>query len=182
MGKLVVAIGNVGASYTWTRHNIGFLFADFLLQHMRGTPFKKVPPLFSFVAKGETPLGPVVLIKPTTYVNLSGKAFSAVRKYYQIPSNQILVVADDVNHPLGSTRLRWQGGSGGHKGLKSIRDSLGSSDYWQLRLGVGRPENDHHGLSDFVLGNFLQEEQEQLPNIFHNAEKLFLDWLAQETP
>lgn len=180
MGKLIVAIGNIGDSYTWTRHNVGFLLADFLISRMRAPLFKKVSPLFSFVSKVSSLSHDVTIIKPTTYVNLSGKAVVAAKKYLQVESKHILVLADDVNHPFGSVRLRWQGGSGGHKGLKSIRDALGSSDYWQLRLGVGRPDDNRHGLSDFVLGKFLKEEQEQLPSIFQEAEQLVLGWLEQE--
>lgn len=176
-GKVVVAIGNYGTRYIWTRHNIGFLLADMLVQ---GAVFKSVPSLFSLVAKTTTTHGSLIVIKPTTYVNLTGKAVASVKKHYGIDSKQMLVLADDVNHAFGSVRLRWQGGSGGHKGLKSIRDALSSSDYWQLRLGVGRPADDRMGLADFVLGEFSKQEREQLPTIFNEAQKLFFEWLSAE--
>lgn len=177
MGKLVVAIGNYGGRYTWTRHNIGFLLADMLVQD---ASFKSVPSLSSLVAKVSTPSGPLIVIKPTTYVNLTGKAVVSVKRHYGILSNHVLVLADDANHAFGSLRLRWQGGSGGHKGLKSIRDMLATSDFWQLRLGIGRPEDDRMDLATFVLGEFSKQEREQLPSIFNEAQKLFFDWLAKE--
>lgn len=177
MGKIVIAIGNYGARYTKTRHNIGFLLADMLV---KDASFKSVPSLFSFVAKMATSSGPVVFIKPTTYVNLTGKAVLAATQYYDISFNHMLVLADDVNHAFGSVKLRWQGGTGGHNGLKSIRNALFSSDYWQLRLGIGRPEDGKGDLANFVLGEFSRQEYEQLPSIFEEAERLFFDWLDLE--
>ncbi|WP_348663128.1 aminoacyl-tRNA hydrolase [Chlamydia vaughanii] len=178
MTMLIVAIGNPGRQYTWTRHNIGFLCADKLVQGFPGAQFKEIPKFFSDVAKVESPCGPMVFIKPRTYVNLSGKAVRVTKEYYNIEMNHILVLADDVNQPFGNVRLRQNAGSGGHKGIKSITQSLGSNDYWQLRLGVGRPQREDIELSDFVLGQFTEEEQLGVQSLFIEASALFSQWCS----
>ncbi|MEF9496999.1 aminoacyl-tRNA hydrolase [Chlamydia sp. 04-14] len=178
MTMLIVAIGNPGRQYTWTRHNIGFLFADKLLQGFSGAQFKEARKLFSDIAQVESPKGTMVFIKPKTYVNLSGKAVSAVKEYYDIATDHILVLADDVNQPFGNVRLRQNAGGGGHKGIKSITQSLGSNDYWQMRLGVGRPQREDIELSDFVLGQFTEEEQIGIQSLFIEASALFSQWCS----
>ncbi|SYX09281.1 Peptidyl-tRNA hydrolase,peptidyl-tRNA hydrolase,Peptidyl-tRNA hydrolase,peptidyl-tRNA hydrolase,Peptidyl-tRNA hydrolase [Chlamydia poikilotherma] len=178
MTMLIAAIGNPGRQYTWTRHNIGFLFVDKLLQGFSRAQFKEAHKLFSDIAKVESPQGPMVFIKPRTYVNLSGKAVSAVKEYYNIATDHILVLADDVNQPFGNVRLRQNAGGGGHKGIKSITQSLGSNDYWQMRLGIGRPQREDVELSDFVLGQFTEEEQIGIQSLFIEASALFSQWCS----
>ncbi|AFS27323.1 aminoacyl-tRNA hydrolase [Chlamydia psittaci] len=178
MTSLVVAIGNPGRQYIWTRHNIGFLCVDRLVQQFPGVHFKEAPKLFSDIAKVESSQGSMVFIKPRTYVNLSGKAVLAVKGYYNITTDRILVIADDVNQPFGNIRLRQSAGGGGHKGIKSITQSLGSNDYWQLRLGIGRPQRENVELSDFVLGQFTKEEQIGIQSLFIEASALFSQWCS----
>ncbi|EPP36986.1 peptidyl-tRNA hydrolase [Chlamydia psittaci 10_743_SC13] len=178
--RLVVGIGNPGRQYAWTRHNIGFLCVDRLVQGFPGTQFREVPKFFSDISKVESPYGPIVFIKPRTYVNLSGKAVKAAKEYYNIKEDCIIVLADDVNLPFGSVRLRQDAGSGGHKGIKSITQSLGSSHYWQLRLGVGRPKEENMGLSDFVLGQFSNEEQLGVQSLLSEMAVLFVQWCSEE--
>ncbi|WP_201456310.1 aminoacyl-tRNA hydrolase [Chlamydia sp. 17-3921] len=177
--KLIVAIGNPGKAYAFSRHNIGFLLADKLVEELRGSPFKPSSKNFSSIAKVETPSDCLVFIKPETFVNLSGKAVLSAKSFFNVDSEHLLVLADDVNHSFGKARLRYQAGSGGHKGIKSIVASLGSNNFWQLRLGIGRPLNDSSGLSDFVLGHFSAEEKEQLGVFFAEASTLFTQWCLE---
>ncbi|ANH78743.1 aminoacyl-tRNA hydrolase [Candidatus Chlamydia sanziniae] len=179
MARLIVAIGNPGAQYKVTRHNIGFLLADKLVQELDGSAFKSLLGCDSSLAKVESISGTLLFIKPHTFVNLSGKAVVKVKKYFHIALEHILVLADDVNHPFGKLRLRFRAGSGGHKGIKSITEMLGSNDYWQLRLGIGKPSETITGLSDFVLGEFSEKEQIQLDSIFTEAKTLFAQWCAE---
>lgn len=172
--KLVVAIGNPGLRYRWTRHNIGFLLADRLANGYHGKEFKEAPKLFSSVTKITAFGEDWVLLKPSTYVNLSGSAVVAAKKYYNLTPEQILVLADDVNRPFGVLRMRQYAGSGGHNGIKSITASLGSNAYWQLRLGVGYPAQGE--LSDFVLSTFSGEEKDQMESIFDKAIEMMLQW------
>ncbi len=179
MTRLVIAVGNPGRRYTWTRHNIGFLLADRLVEQLGGSSFKEVPRLFSSLSKVDMQDESIIFIKPKTFTNLSGRAALAVRRYYDVPLDNILVLADDVNHSLGILRLRQNGGSGGHKGIKSITECLGDNGYWQLRLGVGRPPEEKGKLADFVLGEFSDDEKEEIKKIFLDAEGLFSQWCSR---
>ncbi|QYC79340.1 aminoacyl-tRNA hydrolase, partial [Chlamydia suis] len=116
MVKLVVGIGNPGRQYVWTRHNIGFLLLDFLASRFSGE-FRESPRLFASFVKVDTSNGAVILIKPTTYVNLTGKAVLAAKKFFCVSVEDILVVADDINREFGSIRFRQDCGSGGHNGV-----------------------------------------------------------------
>lgn len=178
MVRLVVAIGNPGKAYNFSRHNVGFLLAEWLVRELGGPAFKPFSKCDSLMTKVDSPSTSesLVFIKPETYVNLSGKAVLAAKKFFSLSPEHILVLADDVNRDFGDVRLRYQAGSGGHKGIKSIVASLGSNLFWQLRLGVGRPDNRAVGLSDFVLGDFSCEEKEQLPACFAQAGTLFQQW------
>jgi peptidyl-tRNA hydrolase, PTH1 family len=157
--KLVVGLGNPGSNYKNNRHNIGFLFLDNLLKEDK---FKKKKN-YDFCVKKNT-----IFIKPKTYMNQSGNAVTAVQTEYRI--DDILVIVDDINLPLGEIRLRHGGGSGGHNGLKSITASLGNPDYKRIRIGVNAPDNED--LSDFVLSNFSKPELETLSEVFELTEKL----------
>lgn len=179
MTLLVVAIGNPGRQYVWTRHNIGFLVVDRLVQEFPGTHFKETSPFLSDMCRVESSGGVMMFIKPRTYVNLSGKAVKAVKDFYRIDIQHILVLADDVNRPFGDVRLRQGAGSGGHKGIKSITQTLGSNAYWQLRLGIGRPQEACVELSDFVLGKFTEKEQLRMPSVLIEAGALFSQWCSE---
>ncbi|ACZ32842.1 peptidyl-tRNA hydrolase [Chlamydia pneumoniae LPCoLN] len=179
MAKLIVAIGNPGHGYANTRHNAGFLLADRLVEELQGPPFKPLSKCHALMTLVESSSGPLVFIKPTTFVNLSGKAVVLAKKYFNVALSHILVLADDVNRSFGKLRLCFNGGSGGHNGLKSITASLGSNEYWQLRFGVGRPLEEGVELSNFVLGKFSEEENLQLGSIFVEASTLFTEWCSK---
>jgi peptidyl-tRNA hydrolase, PTH1 family len=155
--KLIVGLGNPGRKYRDTRHNIGFAVADELAR--RGAVAFEAAPAEALVARIRT-LGPdgTLLLKPLTMMNASGFAVSEIARYFRIAFGDILVVADDVNLPLGRIRARQAGSAGGHNGFRSIIEQLGTSEFARLRVGVGRgdPRRD---LADYVLGGFDADER-----------------------
>ncbi|NTV01301.1 MAG: aminoacyl-tRNA hydrolase [Chlorobiaceae bacterium] len=153
--KLIVGLGNPEAKYAGTRHNIGFDVVDHLAMRHGGS-FASGRGNYQF-AKIACPGGPLLLVKPMTYMNLSGQAVVAAMNFYKFTREQLLVVCDDVNIPLGSIRIRAKGSAGGQNGLKNIILNLGSEEFARLRVGVGQ-ERMPASLSSFVLSKFGEEE------------------------
>jgi PTH1 family peptidyl-tRNA hydrolase len=165
MKYLIAGLGNMGAEYDNTRHNIGFDVVDFLAKEFDAT-FKNdsLGDLAEFRHKGRT----FILLKPSTYMNLSGKAVRHWLTKHNIPKNNLLVVLDDLNLPFGKIRLRGKGSDGGHNGLKSIDQLTGGNDYARLRIGIG--DEFHKGQQvNYVLGKWGSEEQDALPAILKKA-------------
>jgi peptidyl-tRNA hydrolase, PTH1 family len=136
--KLVVGLGNVGAQYANTRHNVGFMVVD-ALATKQGVSFRSEPRFFADVCKITVNGHAVLLVKPTTYMNLSGKAVASLVQFYKLDLADCLIVVDDVAIPLGTLRVRAKGSSGGQNGLKSIAEHLGQkSEIARLRLGIGQ--------------------------------------------
>ena len=166
--KLIVGLGNVGDKYANTRHNIGFIAIDKILQNLDA---KKISKEF----KGELfKSGDYLFLKPSTYMNLSGESVLLVKKFYKIDNQDIIVIHDDIDLNLGSLKFKQGGGNGGHNGLKSI-DSLIGNDYHRIRIGVGRSK-DKKEVIDFVLGDFEEEELKKLEPVLENVEKAIFDW------
>ena len=157
--KLIVGLGNPGAKYRGTRHNVGFDVVD-LVAARRGLAFAACP-VAALMARERGPETRVMLAKPLTFMNLSGGAVQGLRHYYRIEPEALLVVADDANLPLGKLRARPQGSDGGHNGLGSIIESLGTDQFARLRVGVGRGD-DRRALADHVLARFDAEEGEEV--------------------
>jgi PTH1 family peptidyl-tRNA hydrolase len=155
--KLIVGLGNPGRRYRETRHNIGFAVADELAR--RGAVAFESAPADALLARARH-LGPdgTLLLKPLTMMNASGFAVSEIARYFRIAIDDILVVADDVNLPLGRLRARPAGSAGGHNGLRSIIEQLGTTDFPRLRVGVGRGDP-RRELADYVLGGFDTDER-----------------------
>jgi PTH1 family peptidyl-tRNA hydrolase len=158
MKYLILGLGNIGPEYEITRHNIGFLILD-RMADAAGVKFTQ--DRLAFVAeikhKGRT----LVLVKPTTYMNLSGKAVNYWLQQSKIPKEQLLVLTDDIALPFGKIRLKPRGSAGGHNGLKNIEATLGSNEYARLRFGVG--DNFHKGQQvDYVLSPFTKAEFDEL--------------------
>lgn len=161
---LIVGLGNPGREYARTRHNAGFAVADRLAQCWQVN--------WSFESKfnARVALAPragrtVLLCQPQSYMNASGEAVAAVRAYYQVALSRLLVVVDDADLPLGEVRLRPRGSSGGHHGLESIEQHLGSQQFARLRLGIGRAATARREITNHVLGRFSPDEQ----NVFEQA-------------
>jgi PTH1 family peptidyl-tRNA hydrolase len=174
----VIGLGNPGRKYQGTRHNIGFRFVDQMASFMKAS-FKEEKGCLSEVAVGSLAEVEVHLVKPKTYVNLSGQALEICRRDIHFSLRSLCVVADDVNIPFGVLRLRKEGGTGGHNGLKSIQETLQTQDYPRLRIGVGRPSDEHGGLADYVLAPFSEEEQGLLPQILGRGIQAITVWLQR---
>ena len=153
---LLVCLGNPGKEYETTRHNVGFMAADELARR-EGVKINK---LRYRALTGEVRLGGqrVLVLKPQTYMNLSGEAVKLAGGFYKIPPDHVLVISDDVALPLGKLRIRAGGSAGGHNGLKNIIAHLGTDQFPRIRVGVGAPE---HDMIDWVSGHFSQDERRQ---------------------
>lgn len=155
--RLVVGLGNPGPEYRGTRHNVGFLVVDELARRAGADTWREQHG--ALVARARAAGDGVTLVKPLTFMNLSGQAVGAVAGYYKVEPADVLVVADDVALPLGRLRLRRAGGAGGHNGLKSLIEHLGTQAFPRLRVGVGRGD-ERRDLADHVLGRFEAGERE----------------------
>lgn len=147
---LVVGLGNPGPKYEWTRHNIGFLVLDELAQRER-IPIQRLK--FKALTNTATIGGQsVLLMKPTTYMNLSGEAVGEAARFYKLPPERVLVISDDVALPPGKLRIRRSGSAGGHNGLKNIIAHLGSDQFPRVKVGVGDKAHPEQDMADWVLG------------------------------
>lgn len=153
--KLIVALGNIGREYELTRHNLGFLLLDQIIDDysLQNNGIKNKAEIFSGMIGDEK----IIAIKPQTYMNLSGQAVSPISSFYKLPVEDILVLHDEIDIDLGDVRFKQGGGNAGHNGLKSLDSSVGKN-YKRLRLGVGRPSDPRFEVSDYVLGKFTKEE------------------------
>ena len=157
---LIVGLGNPGRQYKLTRHNAGFLLLDKLAQDL-GLAFTRMQSK-ALVTQGRYQGRKVILAKPQTFMNLSGQAAGALMAFYKLPPEALLVVYDDVDLPFGVLRLRPKGGAGGHKGVQSIIDRLGTQAFPRLRIGIGRPPG-RMDAAAYVLQQFSAAEQADLP-------------------
>jgi PTH1 family peptidyl-tRNA hydrolase len=156
--KLVAGLGNPGAKYRGTRHNVGFEVIDLLARKHR-LEFEAAPADAVFARWRRSETGDVILLaKPLTFMNLSGDAVAAMARYYKVETPDLLIVCDDVNLPLGRLRVRGSGTEGGHNGLRSVAAMLGTIDYPRLRIGVGRGDL-RRDMADHVLARFEPEEE-----------------------
>ena len=173
---LIAGLGNPGRQYRDTRHNIGFMFADWMAK-LLGHSFTKVQ-MRALVIDLRYNDRRVMLVKPQTYMNESGIAVGSLLKFYKIPLQNLLVAHDDVDLPFGTIRLRPGGGSAGQKGVASIIDRLGTQDFARLRLGVSRPPGSKLAAA-YVLQNFNRDESEILPVILDKAVDAALTFLTE---
>ena len=163
--KLVAGLGNPGATYRGTRHNVGFEVADRLARR-HGVAFDSSP-ADALVARVRG-AAPVLIVKPLSLMNRSGQPIGELARYFRVPIGDVLVVVDDVNLPLGQLRARLRGSEGGHNGLRSIIEALGTQEFARLRVGVGRgdPRRD---LADHVLARFDADEQAPMAEAIERA-------------
>ena len=158
MKYLIAGLGNIGSEYDHTRHNIGFEILDFLAKES-SIFFKsdRYGDVAELKHRGRT----LILLKPSTFMNLSGKALDYWLKQEKIPIERLLVITDDLALPFGKIRIRAKGSDGGHNGLKSINETLGSTEYTRLRFGIGSDFNKGKQV-DYVLSKWTKEEEEKL--------------------
>lgn len=172
MKYLIAGLGNIGAQYELTRHNVGFLILDQLVdQHKIEFNVDRLAEKSELKFKGRT----LHLVKPTTYMNLSGKAIAYWLNDLKIPRENLLVIVDDLALPFGSLRMRTKGSAAGHNGLKNIEEALGGQDYHRLRVGIGDSFNKGQQV-DFVLSNFGKQEFTKLPEIISRANDMILSF------
>lgn len=159
---LIVGLGNPGELYKKTRHNAGFMAVDFISNRYNFIWSHKSK-FNTDVASGNIDDYKIVLCKPTTFMNLSGNAILSVMSYYKIERKKLIVIHDDIDLDFGKIKCKIGGGSGGHNGLKSIDETIGS-DYCRIRIGIGRPDHPNSDVSNYVLGNFSDAELLSLYN------------------
>jgi PTH1 family peptidyl-tRNA hydrolase len=174
--KLVAGLGNPGREYAGTRHNVGFEVMD-LLARRHHLPWPAKLDGSSVEARWRRPDADVLLVKPLTYMNLSGRAVGEVARFYKIDLPDVLVVTDDVNLPVGRLRARASGSEGGHNGLRSIAESFGTIDYARLRIGVGRGDL-RRDLADHVLARFEPDEQAGMEDAIARAADAVEVWIS----
>ena len=155
--KLIVGLGNIGTEYEHTRHNAGFWFADELAAQWK-TAFRPEKKFHGEAARAARSEGDTWLLKPATYMNLSGDAVAALARFYKIRPDEILVVHDELDIPCGQIRFKLGGGNGGHNGLKDIQAKFGTPDFYRLRLGIGHP-GDRNLVVGYVLNKPSAEDR-----------------------
>ncbi len=159
---LFVGLGNPGSQYENTRHNIGFKVIDKLVSDFDARDISKTAFQGKLYRSANT-----FFLKPTTFMNLSGKSVIAVKNFFKIELENIIVIHDDIDLPFGALRFKKGGGHGGHNGLRSLDEFVGK-EYLRVRIGVGKPEHKSQ-VADYVLHDFSQEEREKLPNLIDHA-------------
>lgn len=174
---LIVGLGNPGKAYEKTRHNIGFMFVDYLAQAYNATfkinkQFKGM--IAEVIIKGEKHY----LLKPITYMNLSGESVIEVLNYYHLTNEDLMVISDDLSLAVGAMRIRKSGSSGGHKGLENIISNIHSSDFIRIRIGIG--ENINIDSKDYVLSKFSKADMKILTELIEQAPNIIEDYLNND--
>lgn len=167
MIRLIVGLGNPGREYEDTRHNVGFWWLDELAQSQK-INFKNEAKFHGLAGRGISHGHEVLLFKPQTFMNHSGRAVGAFAQFYKIEPAEILVVHDELDLQPGTARLKMGGGHGGHNGLKDIIAHLGTKDFWRLRFGIGHP-GERTEVTNYVLNHPRAEERELLNQAMHKA-------------
>jgi len=173
--KVVVGLGNPGKRYEGTRHNVGFEVVDLLADAPAASEFHER--FDALIAELADHGDKVLLVKPQSFMNLSGRCVREVVDFYQTPLENLLVVCDDFNLPLGKLRIRSRGTHGGHNGLRDIQNHLGTTEYPRLRIGVGAPPEE--GAVDHVLSRFRRSEKPAITEATEQAAQAVVVWLCQ---
>ena len=166
--RLIVGLGNPGREYESTRHNVGFRWVDELALAQK-LNFKSEAKFHGLTARGQLHGHEVLLLKPQTFMNASGRSVAALALFYKILPNEMLVVHDELDLPPGTARLKIGGGHGGHNGLKDIIAHLGNKDFWRLRIGIGHP-GERNEVSGYVLHDPRREERELIDTAMKKAQ------------
>jgi PTH1 family peptidyl-tRNA hydrolase len=168
--RLIVGLGNPGREYETTRHNIGFRWVDELAREQK-LNFKSDAKFHGLAARGQLHGREILLLKPQTFMNVSGRSVGAIAQFYKIEPTEILVVHDELDLPPGVARLKIGGGHGGHNGLKDIIAHLGTKDFWRLRFGIGHP-GERSEVSSYVLNDPRHEERKLIDDAMQQAQDI----------
>lgn len=163
---LIAGLGNPGKKYLLTRHNVGFLAVDYYLNNIGTPPEKSEHKSLTYSFKIEDQK--VIMAKPQTYMNNSGEAIQALSHFYKIPPSNILILHDEVEQPFRQMKLHFNRGHGGQNGIRDIHEKLATSEYYRLRIGVGRPDG-KKDVSSHVLSPFSKQEQTELPDVLERV-------------
>lgn len=176
--KLIVGLGNIGKEYETTRHNIGFMVADAIAKkhEVSFNKEERDAMVAEFRVGGEK----ILIIKPTTFMNDSGVAVGQFARFYNIAPEDIVIIHDDMDLPVGFLRIRPNGSSGGHNGIKSVQSHLGTDGFVRFRVGIGHPVHEHKVVLDYVLTKFNQEEQKIMTNTIDNVANAADAWITDE--
>ena len=170
---LVVGLGNIGPEYAHTRHNMGFMVLDAWSQASNAVfTTQRYGDVASLSVKGRN----IYLLKPSTYMNLSGNAVRYWLQKLPVTEERLIVICDDINLPFGTLRMRKNGSDGGHNGLKNIAETIGTTGYARIRMGVGH-DFSQGAQVDYVLGNLSEEEQQQMPQLCKSVIQGVIDWI-----
>lgn len=183
--KLIVGLGNPGEKYTDTRHNSGFMVVDHLLKELGtnkddwSSNAKLKSDIATFTLQTETGEEKVILAKPQTFMNDSGRAVSLLMNFYKVEANDLWIVYDELDLPMGSLKIRNGGAAAGHHGVESIMESIGTDKFWRFRLGIGQSHDREHAIGrqvirdakEYVLGTFSQGEQGKARELIKHATK-----------
>ncbi|TSB45061.1 aminoacyl-tRNA hydrolase [Alkalicoccobacillus porphyridii] len=171
--KVIAGLGNPGAKYAGTRHNIGFDIIDYTAKELgielNQSKFKGI--YGTYLHNGEK----IILLKPLTYMNLSGESVSGLLQYFDIPISDLVIVYDDMDLPTGKIRLRQKGSAGGHNGMKSLIAHLGTNEFNRIRVGIDRPEAGM-GITPYVLGTYRPDEREAVQSSIEQSSKAIEAW------
>lgn len=173
--KLIVGLGNPGKEYAGTRHNVGFEIVDALANSLEAS-FKPAKEFKTEITEGRVGSEKILLAKPTTYMNLSGEAVRAIASFYKIPLENILIVHDEMDYPIGEFAFTPESGPAGHNGIESIQQVLGTKKIARLRVGVGRPTVE--AKEDYVLGRFSKDDLQTLGSISSDVQAALKDWMT----
>ena len=172
---LIVFLGNPGKEYENTRHNAGFLCAD-AMEKLTGTAINKLR-FHALTARCTVAGEGVLLLKPQTYMNLSGDAVGEAARFYKIPAEKVIVISDETSLPIGRVRVRRSGSAGGHNGLKSIISALGGENFPRIRLGVGGKPHEDYDMRDWVLSRFTGQDLQDITDAAQRAAKAALCYI-----
>lgn len=173
----VFGLGNPGRKYEGTRHNVGFEVVDRVAKELGASAWQSRSRVHALMCEVRTAADRVLLVKPQTYMNESGRSVAAVVRWNEIRPDEFLVVCDDIDLDLAVVRVRRKGSSGGHNGLKSVSDALGTTDFPRLRIGVGRPAPED--AIEYVLGRFSRAEREEIGEAIERAACGAVCWVTE---
>lgn len=176
--KVIIGLGNPGKQYEDTRHNVGFLAIDTLSKELQ-IPLNTMK-FRGIIGEGNVQGEKVLLVKPQTYMNLSGETVGQIVSFYKLTAKDIVVIYDDLDLPVGKLRLREKGSAGGHNGIKSLIAHLGTQDFSRIKIGVDRPEAGR-SVSDYVLHSFPKSDWPHIQDAIQSAAKACEDWIKGDS-